>query len=467
MNKIMKKRPNIIFIMTDQQRHDTFSCVNDKIITPHLDELIGNSVLFKNAYCTNPSCVPSRAAIMTGKYPSACEVPAYISYLPDHEKTFMSTLQENGYYTAVVGKQHFAESTIKKGYDMEMIIDGHAPFSKPDTLGVYADYLVEQGLNPKDMYERTLISGGVWKSDIKHHVDYFIGEKGKEWLETRLSDTENDQPFFFTLSFPGPHHPYDLEGTKYSKMYKLEDMDFSESEYADLDQKGPQFKNMGMYSKIYIKDYSEETFRRTKRSYYANMTLIDEKVGEVMDVLKKHNAYDDTVIIYSSDHGDFMGDYGLVEKLQCLEDSLLRVPLFIKPPVKNFVGKVVEDDVVNVDIASTCLELAEAPIGEYLEDYTYNGYWNEEQDLKVRPYVYMEAGAIRGILCDGIKTIHYVDRSYGEMYDLNVDPLERNNVWDDKAYSDAKIKNYGYLVDSLYKQTPGFDTKWNIGTPEI
>ncbi len=462
----MKKRPNIIFIMTDQQRFDTFSCVNDKIITPNLDKLIDNSVMFENAYCSNPSCVPSRAAIMTGKYPSSCEVPAYISYLPDHEKTFMTTLQENGYYTSVVGKQHFAESTIKKGYDFEMIIDGHMPFAPKETLGVYADYLEEQGLNPKEMYEKTLISGGKWKADMKHHIDNFVGNKGKEWLDNRLSE-ENEQPFFFTLSFPGPHHPYDLEGTKYADMYKLEDMDLSESEYADLDQKGPQFKNMGMYSQIYLKDYTEETFRRTKRYYYANMTLIDEKVGEVMDILKKHNAYEDTVIIYSSDHGDFMGDYGLVEKLQCLEDSLMRVPLFMKPPVKDFKKKVVTDSVVNIDIASTCLELAEVPIGKYLENHTYNGYWDTTKKVKKRDYIYMEAGAIRGIICDGIKTIHYVDRPYGEMYDLKKDPLERKNLWNESEYAQAKIKGYGCLVDSMYKATAGFDTPWNIGTPEI
>ncbi|MFI3171185.1 MAG: sulfatase-like hydrolase/transferase [Eubacteriales bacterium] len=462
----MKKRPNIIFLMTDQQRFDTFSCVNEKIITPNLDMIIDNSVMFENAYCCNPSCVPSRAAIMTGKYPSVCEVPAYISYLPDHEKTFMTTLQENGYYTSVVGKQHFAESTIKKGYDFEMIIDGHMPFAPKETLGVYADYLEEQGLNPDEMYEKSLISGGEWKADIKHHVDYFVGEKGKEWLENRLLE-EKDQPFFFTLSFPGPHHPYDLAGTKYAEMYKLEDMELSESEYADLDQKGPQFKNMGMYSQIYLKDYTEETFKKTKRSYYANMTLIDEKIGEVVDILKKHDAYDDTVIIYSSDHGDFMGDYGLVEKLQCLEDSLMRVPLFMKPPVKDYQKKCVTEPVVNIDIAATCLELAEAPIDKKLENYTYNAYWDTTKEIKKRDYIYMEAGAIRGVLCDGIKTIHYIDRPYGEMYDLSKDPLERNNLWDNPEYADAKIKGYRCIVDTMYKATPGYDTPWNIGTPEI
>ena len=365
----MKKRPNIIFIMTDQQRYDTMGCVNPKVITPNLDKLIENSVFFENGRCSNPSCVPSRAGIMTGKFPSQCQVPAYISYLPDTEKTFMKRLKENGYYTAVVGKQHFAESTIDNGYDYEM--------------------------------------------------------------------------------------------------YELNDMEFSESTYEDLEQKGPQFRNMGMYSQIYLKDYTKEQFLKTKRSYYANITLIDEKIGEVLEVLKKYNAYDDTVIIYTSDHGDFMGDYGLVEKLQCLEESLMRVPLFVKPPIKDFEGVHIKDDVLNIDVAATCMEISETKLDSHMSNYSYVGYWDKTKEIKKRPYIYMEAGEIRGIISDGIKTIHYVNRPYGEMYDLNKDPLERNNLWNDKEYESIKLQHYRYLVDSIYEATPGYDTPWNIGTPEI
>ena len=100
---------------------------------------------------------------------------------------------------------------------------------------VREDYLKENGIEPDSLYEKNLISGGTWKGDIKYHIDNFIGDKGKEWMENRLSDTENKQPWFFTLSFPGPHHPYDLEGTKYADMYELNDMEFSESTYEDLE----------------------------------------------------------------------------------------------------------------------------------------------------------------------------------------------------------------------------------------
>ncbi len=183
--------------------------------------------------------------------------------------------------------------------------------------------------------------------------------------------------------------------------------------------------------------------------------------------MKKYNAYDDTVIIYTSDHGDFMGDYGLVEKLQCLEESLMRVPLFVKPPIKDFEGVHIKDDVLNIDVAATCMEISETKLDSHMSNYSYVGYWDKTKEIKKRPYIYMEAGEIRGIISDGIKTIHYVNRPYGEMYDLNKDPLERNNLWNDKEYESIKLQHYRYLVDSIYEATPGYDTPWNIGTPEI
>jgi len=139
---------------------------------------------------------------MTGKFPSQCQVPAYISYLPDTEKTFMKRLKENGYYTAVVGKQHFAESTIDKGYEYEMIVDGHFPTAPKEQLGVYLDYLKENGIEPDSLYEKNLISGGTWKGDIKYHIDNFIWHNKTALflkivlLYNLLNKSENTFPYF-------------------------------------------------------------------------------------------------------------------------------------------------------------------------------------------------------------------------------------------------------------------------------
>lgn len=466
----MKKQPNIIFIMTDQQRFDTFSFNNPEVKTPNLDALIGDSVFFENAYCSNPSCVPSRAAIMTGKYPSECQCPDFITYLPTQETTFMTRLQQAGYETSVIGKQHFGKTDIAKGYDEEYIIDGHFPTS-PNKGGLshYLDFLKENGIDPKTLWEPAFISGGFWQGEMKYHLDEYIGELGKQWIEKRAEKTKagDEKPWFFTLSFPGPHHPYDLEGTKYADMYDLDALSLPTSDDAALRSKPLHYKEMNQYARIYLKDFSNEDYLRSKRSYYANMTLIDEKVGEFIALLKENNLYDDTLIIFSSDHGDFMGDYGLMEKLQCLQNSLMHVPLFVKPPIANFKGKIITDPVTNLDIASTCLTAAQASVPSELCNVPYNQYWDETKEVTVRDYIYMEAARIKGCIHHNIKTICYIGRPYGELYDLSHDPQEVNNLWDDPAYQAAKLKGCQIIMQEMYHAIPLWSMPWNYGTPEV
>ncbi|KAF4323104.1 hypothetical protein G195_003892 [Phytophthora kernoviae 00238/432] len=451
------------------QRNDTFSCINPEVHTPHLDALIQDSVFFSNARSANPSCVPSRAAIMTGKFPSECQCPSYITQLPADETTFMTRLQEAGYHTAVVGKQHFAGSQIRRGFDDEMIIDGHGAFAENHYIQPYLDFLEQNGIDRKSVYTREFISGGRWNVDTKYHLDDFLGELGKTWLGKKLQEKPDAdaKPWFFTLSFSGPHHPYDLEGTKYADRYELDGLLSPDTTYEQLDKKPPQFKGMDSYAKIYLKDFTEEQFKKTKRSYYANITLMDQKIGEVLQMLKDHDMYEDTLIIYTSDHGDFMGDFGMVEKLQCLTDSLMRVPLFVKPPIKGFKGVEIADEVLNIDIAATCLEAAEAQVPEELSGFSYNGYWDHAKEVKVRDAVYMEAGAIKGCIYNGIKTVHYMDRDYGELYDLKQDPKETNNLWDDPSYQQHKLEGTRIILNHMYRAIPKWNIPWNIGTPEI
>lgn len=456
-----KNRPNILFIMTDEQRYDTFSHVNSEIHTPHIDELIKDSVFFRNAYCSNPSCIPSRAAIMTGKYPTQCKCPTYITKLPADEKTFMSMLQENGYYTAVIGKQHFAHSEIKRGYDEEMIYDGHSPFADNPENKIYQDFLKENGVDKKSLYKGGLMVGGEWTGDIKYHIDYFTGELGKKWIR----EHKGEKPWFLTVSFPGPHQPYDCEGTEFAKQYDLDKLSMPKTTYEDLDNKPEYYKKMK--PKVYIKNHTEEIYKKTKRSYYANISLIDQKVGEIIEELKLKGEYDNTLIIYTSDHGDFMGDFGMVTKAQYLSEGLMRVPLFVKPPIKDFKGFDVYDNVLNIDIAATCLGVAGGKVEKDMSDYSYEGYWNKNVKLKKRDYIYYEASNLKCVIKDGFKLIHYMDRPYGEFYNLNEDPLEKYNLWDDERYIKQKLINSRLIIDHLIKMTPLWDVKWNVNDPEI
>lgn len=458
-------KPNILFLMTDEQRFDTFGCVNPKVKTPNLDSLIGQSVHFKNAYCSNPSCIPSRAAIVTGKFPTACQCPTYITALPDDEQTFMKTLKENGYYTSVVGKQHFWISQIDKGYNYEQIVDGHSKGAGYEDIKSFVDYLKAEGVFEEESCEYNLITGGTWKTDIKYHIDDFVGNEGKKWLENHIKSGD-EKPWFFTLSFPGPHQPYDCEGTEFADLYELEDMERNETTLDDLKNKPPHY--MHLNPKAYIDKYPEETFRKTLRSYYANMSLIDQKVGEVVKVLKETGQFDNTVIIYSADHGDFMGDFGLVTKAQYLSEGLMRVPLFVKPPIKDYEGKAVEDYVTNINIASTCLTLAglEDKIQYNMENHPFNEYW-EKETVDAEEYLYMEAHDIKGIIENKVKTLYYIERDYGELYDLAKDPLEINNLWNDPDYQIHKCKAMARIINKLHSISPKANIKWNEFAPEI
>lgn len=458
-----KKRPNILFIMTDEQRFDTFSHVNKDIKTPEIDRLIKDSIFFKNAYCSNPSCIPSRAAIMTGKFPTQCQVPTYITYLPEDEITFMNRLRHAGYHTAVVGKQHFAETNIDKGYDEEWIVDGHSPTAKDASL--YKAYIKGVGLEGQKHSDDSLIIGGEWQWPMAHHIDSFVASLGMDWLKQQKAEDEQDQPWFFTLSFPGPHQPYDCEGTEYAEAYALADMHLAETTEADLANKPPHF--MAMNPKTYTSKYDEATFRKTKRAYYANMTLIDEKVGQVVALLKDKGLYDNTLILYTADHGDFMGDFGLVSKAQYLSEGLMRVPLFVKPPIPGFKGFDTEDKVLNIDLAATCLDVAEGRLGYGMSDYSWSDYWHKDKAPRQRDYIFMEAGGMKAIIKEGIKVVHYQGRSYGELYDLNKDPIEKFNLWNDPSYETYKNDYRALIIDQMIAMTPKSEVAWNHKAPEI
>ena len=453
--------------MTDEQKWDTFGFNNPAVHTPHLDELMKDSIFFQNAYCSNPSCIPSRAAIMTGKYPTVCQCPTYITRLPEGEKTFMTLLQEAGYHTSVVGKQHFAHSKIRHGYDYEKIIDGHSPKGNPEEIAPYLEYLKEHQVEPKTCNDHSLIIGGKWLEDEQNHIDSYVGQEGKKWLKEHIADqTASGKPWFFTLSFPGPHQPYDGEGTSYADGYQLEDMKLPESEEGDLEQKPPHYKKLNPAA--YIGRYPEEVFRKTKRSYYANMSLIDDQVGQAIQLLRQEGLYDQTMIIYSTDHGDFMGDFGMVSKAQYLSEGLMHIPLFVKPPVPGFKGRVVDDYVTNIDIASTCLTVAGAPdkITADMENHPYSDYWTKEQ-VEARPYIYMEAHDMKGVIEDGIKVVYYVNRPYGELYDLNQDPMERTNLWAAEAFAAYKTKALGRIIDEMFRFSPKSWMRWNVNAPKI
>lgn len=456
-------RPNLLLLMTDEQRWDQVGLVNPIVKTPHLDSLAGDGVLFERAYTTNPSCVPSRAALMAGKYPSQCGAPTYVTYLPEHERTFMSQLRDVGYHTAVVGKQHFGESNIDRGYDYEEIIDSHfapADLGAETDRNTWFDYLEDQGVKGLgDLVDDLFSHVQRWKADAKYHVDSFIGDRALRWLQ---EDRPDDQPWFFCTSFPGPHSPIDGIGLPHEAWYEGVELDVPHTTEADL--QGRPSHQLIAHGTTEPGELSQEQYRIARLGYYANISLIDEQIGRLISYLKAEGLYDDTLIIMTSDHGTYLGEFGKLGKSQCLSEVLMRVPMIVKPSSCDVAGKRESSFVNLVDVAATFLSAADEPVPESYAGRDLSHYWQSEDDLNDRESIYMEAGRLRGMRKQDWKITHYHERDYGELYDLASDPWEANNLWDVPEHRGRRDEMRVAILDEVVRISPRCGTSWNDST---
>jgi arylsulfatase len=450
------KQPNILFLMTDEHRADSVGYMNPLIQTPHLDRLAEQSVVFTNAYSTSPSCVPARAAIYTGRYPSQCGAPTYITYLPASEITFMERLQSAGYYTAAIGKQHFGESGVRHGYDYEDLVDveGGAAGSTSYLKMLRAGDAPKQLRKPAGRFVST------WTAEQRFHIDDFVGEQAKVWLRDRCP---RGRPWFATVSFHGPHQPFDGLGLSYERLYAGKRINLPETNASHLSGKPPHFGAQKSLSG----DLSEEDIRRMRLSYYSKISMIDEKIGGILTALKERGEYDNTLIVFTADHGDFMGDFGLVYKAQYLSEVLMRIPLLAKPPIAGFQGRRESAFVQNFDIAPTCLALSGARIPPDMSAQDLSPFWRSPEAAPRRQYCFMDGHGLQGVRDERWKLVHYRDREYGEFYDLRNDPWEKKNLWNESSLAPIKARLQGALLNHLTGITRRSEAEWNDGAPKI
>ncbi len=462
-------RPNILFLMTDEQRFDCLGSENRVVRTPHLDALAKDGIRFTRAYTTSPSCVPARAAIFTGKYPSQCSCPTYITHLPASEVTFMSRLRDAGYYTAGIGKQHFGDTDIPHGYDYENIVDNHFPPVAGDMKNenAYTAFTNASGLSA--FSERQNRFCFRWTAPIEYYVDEYVGERGKEWIRDHAPA---DRPWYCHISFPGPHMPYDGLGLPDEREYDGADIDLPVTSRDDLKQKPNHYLEQlrtgsGNPGMMPVDNITEDELRLTRRAYYSNMTCIDRKIGEIIEELKKCSLYDNTLIVFCSDHGDFMGDFGMMGKGQYLAEVLMRIPFIIKPPAAHDLNRQEASLVSAVDLPCTFMAAAGLPPNPDLHGKDLSGYWTEGDGDASRNTVYCDAQGLRSIRDRTHKLVHYADRSYGELYNLVEDPWERVNLWDDSGHQEVKLELTRRLLDEMIRVQPRSHERWAGNSPNI
>ena len=448
-------RPNIILIMTDQQRADTIGALGAPWMqTPHLDRLVQEGTAFTECFVTSPVCVGARASLFTGKYPHGCQV---FSNFQPWQPTWVSSLADQGYHCVNIGKMHINPYDAPGGFHQRLIMENkdRPLFLEERDRAIYDEW--DKALRARKLvkpsrynrhaadpegYKRAL-GAFTWDLDDDMHPDHFIGDTACWWI----GDRKNQDPLFLQIGFPGPHPPYDPTADALAA-YADVDIPVPKVTEAELRaQPHAQQKlrdNMVEFnfdSVAWRRDISEAELLRLRRHYAANVSMIDHQVGRILAALDARGYLDNALVIFTSDHADALGEHGHIQKWT-MYDSVVRVPLVFWS--KNLpIERRIRNDLVQIfDIAPTILEAAGLPVPADFEAQTLWGAVTGRGDYQPRDAVYAELA--RDHIQTGSefilmrrdrrwKIVMYLDDTAGELYDLQADPDEVHNLWESET----------------------------------
>ena len=359
------KRPNILFLMADQFRGDVMSCAGGPARTPNLDAIAAEGVLFTQCSTIAPLCVPARVSLFSGKYPHTTGSWDNADYvLSSDANIWTKEFRGLGYGTALFGKTHLhgdvgdmiAREYRINEYGFDVVNEINGPHSSCwsrshmtdewKAKGVYESYcedMHKRGKEPKP-YPSPL--------PLEDYYDVYVGRKGNEFLE----NYQGDKPWFCHISFSGPHEPWDTP-EPYASMYDPAKMPAPVERMTDVCHDRPRGEADRLMSKAQIQCSSEQA-AAIRADYCGGVTLIDELIGKVFDTIKRRGEWDNTIVLFTSDHGEMNGDHGFVNKRNFLNGAL-NIPMIIRTPETAAKGGVVTDTLVSLmDVGPTLVELA-------------------------------------------------------------------------------------------------------------
>jgi arylsulfatase A-like enzyme len=423
------KRPNILFIMADDHAAHAIGAYGSKVNkTPNLDRLAREGMRFTNCFVTNSICTPSRAAILTGKYSHKNGVPVFNRF-DGSQPTLAKYLQKAGYYTGMVGKWHLGSAPT--GFDVWRILPGQGAYRDP-----------------------VFLEGG---KRVKHtgYCTDLITDFTIEFLDKR----PKDKPFFVMCHHKAPHRPWQPDEKHRKKWEKVQvpepatfDDDYATRSPAareaimridrDLTPTDLKEKPPAGLTGAALKKWQ---YQRYMRDYLACVESVDDNVGRLLDYLKKEGLEENTLVVYTSDQGFFLGDHDWYDKRFMYEESL-RMPFLTRWPRKIAAGSVKDGMILNVDFAPTLMAAAGLAVpadmqgrsflplleGKRPRDWRtsmYYRYYHYPQHHRVQPHL--------GVRTERYKLIHFNKIDRWELFDLQKDPREVKNVYDDPAYADT------------------------------
>lgn len=445
------KKPNVLLIIADQLRADSLGFSNSKVHTPVLNKLAKEGKIFTNSFCSSPVCTPSRASIFTGRYPMNTGAWNIGTCLNEDEMTMADWLKEEGYFNIAVGKMHLRPQLKNLNWEFEEVAIRDRPrerdntyfgfdithITEDDKQGEYLDYATEHG------YPMGKGKGkdGINPIPEELHQTYWTGMMSCKEIEK----FDFKQPLFMVSSFVDPHHPFDPI-KKFVDLYqnmqpenKIDKKYFETGRPEYLKTQGERGYWPGGGEQH---PFSQKQINEITKYYYAMISFIDQEVGKILNVLEKKGELENTIIIFTSDHGEYLGDYGLLKKGPFMYDNLIKVPLV-------FSGKGIKagksDEIVeNIDILPTVLEMIGKKVPYGIQGVSLKNILTDRNVEKHKKAAIVTYDAHdRGILVKTYRTKEYkltifLNENYAELYDLVEDPNETKNVYFEKEYENIK-----------------------------
>ena len=457
--------PNIILIITDQQRYDTIGALNaPHVQTPHLDRLVEGGVSFEQCYCTAPSCVPSRASFFNCAYPHTLKV--FHNGCP-WERSWVEDLQSAGYHTVNVGKMHTVPMDAPCGFDQRFVVENKdRPLKLDRPHGNFYDewdkFLNSSGVRKPSRHTyraehpeyETALGAYAWPLEEEFHPDVFVGTMA-EWF---VNQRESRSPFFLQVGFPGPHPPYDPPARL---LDRYNDIDIpvphvTEDELAKQPPPHATYRREmvgGNHDAVrWHERPTEEQLLRLRRHYAANVTLIDEQIGRITEALKRKGYLDNAIVMFTSDHGDCVGDHGHIQKWT-MYDCITRVPAIVWAPGHLPTGHRTDALVQQMDLAPMLFELAglEPPTGAAQSALPVARGESEGRDVVFAEHtadnILKEVEFVTMARTRDWKLVHYLDQPWGELYDLQNDPSEVQNLWGDSSHKSKRQELLSMIRD--------------------
>ena len=332
--------PNILFLMTDQQRWDAMGSSGDWVRTPNLDRIAAEGVRFTQCITTTPVCVPARLTLATGRYPHSTAVWTHQPHtLKADADNWMGEIRKLGYRTSLFGKTHLhphvgdlrEKEDLLHAWGLDDVDEIGGPRASTEVMSHMTAMWEQKGLLEEyraDVRERFANKPYVARASVlplEDYYDVYVGQKAKQYLESY----DRDEPWFCWVSFGGPHEPWDAP-EPYASMY-----DPGAMPEAIADEFDEPCRPAGWLDHIrkgrFCPDFEEGDVGAMRANYAGNVTLIDDQIGEILAVIEARGELDNTVIAFTSDHGEMNGDHGLIYKMN-FYDGALRVPLIIRVP---------------------------------------------------------------------------------------------------------------------------------------